>query len=104
MQHVLAQALTINGAQGSFTLNGPLPAQFNTIGDVVSVVLKAVFPLALFILFVYLLWSGFDMARSWNSPELIKKAKARITNSIIGIILLALSYWLAQIATKIFWG
>ncbi|MFA6005395.1 MAG: hypothetical protein WC775_02815 [Patescibacteria group bacterium] len=104
MKHLLAQALTINGTQGSFTLNGPLPAKFATIGDVVTVVMQAVFPLALFVLFIYLLWSGFDMARSWNSPELIKKAKSRITNSIVGIIMLALSYWLAQIATKIFWG
>lgn len=104
MLKYLAQGLTINGDQGSFTINGPLPAQFTTIGSVVSAVMRAVFPIALFILFVYLLWAGFDMARSWNSPELIKKAKARITNSIVGILLLGLSYWLAQIATKIFWG
>lgn len=107
MKTLLAQELQISGYQ----IQGPLPtdaatgvSSFNTVGDVLNVVLKALFPLALFVVFVYILWAGFDMARSMGNADLVKKARARITNAVIGIIILSISYWLAQIAKQIFWG
>jgi len=96
---ILAQSLTI----GDQTIEGPV-TKFNSIADIINELLKIVFPLALFLLFAYLLWAGFDMVRNLGNPKLVEGAKARITNAVIGIILLSISYWIAQIAVKIFFG
>jgi len=93
----LAQSLQIGGQ----TITGPVN-KFNNLADIINAVLKIVFPLALFILFVFLLWSGFDMVRNLGNPKLVESAKLRITNAVIGIILLAVSYWLSEIVIKIF--
>lgn len=99
MQKLLAQSLQIGGQN----ISGPLTDnRFNSLGDIVNSAISIIFPLALFILFVYLLWSGFDMVRNLGNPKLVESAKLRITNAVIGIILLAISYWLAQIAQSIF--
>lgn len=93
----MAQSLQIGGQ----TITGPVN-KFNNLADIINAVLKIVFPLALFILFVFLLWSGFDMVRNLGNPKLVESAKLRITNAVIGIILLAVSYWLSEIVIKIF--
>jgi len=95
----LAQSLRI----GKQTIEGPV-TKFNNVSDIINEVLKIIFPLALFLLFAYLLWSGFDMVRNLGNAKLVEGAKARITNAIIGIVLLSISYWVAQIALKIFFG
>ena len=97
MNNYLAQSLKIGGQE----IEGPV-TKFESLGDIINAVIKIIFPLALFILFVYLLWSGFDMVRNLGNAKLVESAKLRITNAIIGIILLSLSYWLAQIASKAF--
>lgn len=101
----LAQSLNIGGQQ----IQGPLSqsskaSELSTVGGIVNTFLNYLFPIALFILFIYLVWSGFDIAKSMGNPEELKKAKTKLTNAIIGMILLGVSYWAAEIAVKIFWG
>ncbi len=97
----LAQSLKISG----YEIKGPLPAgKFDTTGDVVNALIKIIFPVALFVLFLYLMMAGFDLTRSMGNPEGFKKAKSKMTNAIVGFILLAVSYWMAEIARNIFWG
>ncbi len=101
----LAQSLNIGGQQIQGPLNQSSKAsELSTVGGIVNAFLNVLFPVALFILFIYLVWAGFDMARSMGNPETLKKAKARLTNAVIGMILLGVSYWAAEIAVKIFWG
>ncbi len=97
MEKILAQSLQI----GNENITGPV-TKFNNLADIINAVLGIVFPLALFALFVFLLWSGFDMVRNLGNPKLVESAKMRITNAIIGIILLAVSYWLSEIVIDIF--
>ena len=99
MRNVLAQSLNI----GNQTIQGPAN-KFNNVADIINASLKLVFPIALFILFVFLLWSGFDMVRNLGNAKLVESAKARITNAVIGIILLAISYWATEIVFTIFFG
>lgn len=77
-------------------------SSFNTIADVVNAVLKFLFPLALVIAFVYIVWAGWDLIQSMGNPEGMKKAQAKITNAILGLILLGISYWMAQIVVRFF--
>lgn len=97
MEKLLAQSLQIGGQN----ITGPV-TKFTNIADIINAAIGIIFPLALFILFVYLMWSGFDMIRNLGNPKLVESAKLRITNALVGIILLAISYWLAQIAQSIF--
>lgn len=101
---LLSQNLNING----YDLQGPLDqsskaGELTTIGSIINLVINTIFPLALVLLFLYLLWAGVDWARSFGNAELIKKSKARMTNALIGVLLLAGSYWMAQLASRIFW-
>lgn len=87
------------------TVQGPLPTdgpQYNTLADVLNPILKIVFPLMLVVAFLLIVWAGFDLARSFGNPEALKKAQARLTNIIIGLVLLAMSYWLAGLVKSIF--
>ncbi|MCR4329810.1 MAG: hypothetical protein NUV65_04685 [Candidatus Roizmanbacteria bacterium] len=77
-------------------------SNFNTIADLVNAVLHFLFPLALFIAFVYFVWAGWDLIQSMGNPEGMKKAQAKITNAVLGLILLGISYWMAQIVVRIF--
>ncbi len=102
---LLSQSINIDGQtiEGPLSGNNPITGQkLETVGDIVNLALAVIFPLALVALFIYLVWGGVDMARNLGNPELIKKGKERITNAIIGIIVLSVSYWGAQILRDIF--
>lgn len=94
---LIAQSITI----GDQTIEGPI-SKFNSMADIINELMKYLYPIALFIFFIYLLWAGFDLARNLGNPEIIKKAQSRILNAVIGIILLALSYPLVKILIGFF--
>lgn len=75
---------------------------FNTLADVVNAVLKFLFPLALVIAFLYFILAGWDLVQSMGNPEGMKKAQSKMTNAVIGLLLLGISYWMAQILIRIF--
>lgn len=108
----IAQALKIQDPQltgtSPFTLQGPLPTdttgteKFSDIASVINAIVNILFPIALFIAFLLLVQAGFNLSRSMGDAGEVKKAQSRITNIVVGLILLAISYWLAQIATRLF--
>jgi len=79
------------------------PAGIGILGDDVNTALTALFKtgINLFIiiaglyLIVYLLWGTFDWIKSGGDKEKISKAQAKITNAVIGMILVfvMLSVW-----------
>jgi len=93
----LAQTLNIGGLE----IKGPID-KFDSLGEVINELLKFLYPIALFIFFIYLLWAGLDLARNLGNPEIIKKAQSRIVNAVVGLILLAISYPLVKIIIDIF--
>jgi hypothetical protein len=105
MTPLLAQKLEIAGEE----LEGPLSGNnaligkpIESVGDLVNLAIIILFPLVLVVLFGVLLWSGIDMARNLGNEQVVKKAQSRLTNAVIGIILLAISFWAAQILKGIF--
>lgn len=60
------------------------------------------FPLAGVILFVMILWGGFEMLYGANDTKSQEAGKQRITAALIGFLLLFVSYWIAQIVQVIF--
>ena len=97
MNKLFAQSLNIGGQ----TIEGPV-TKLNNVSDIINASLGLVFPIALFILFVFLLWAGFDMVRNLGNAKLVESAKAKMTNAVVGIILLAISYWASQIIFAVF--
>lgn len=76
--------------------------QLSTPGGIVSRVLTFAFPLAGLILFVMLVWGGFEILIQAPSKKGIDAGKQRVTAAIIGFILLFSSYWIWQIIEVIF--
>lgn len=76
--------------------------ELSTPGGIVSRVLTFAFPLAGLILFVMLVWGGFEILIQAPSKKGIDAGKQRVTAAIIGFILLFSSYWIWQIIEVIF--
>ena len=95
----LAQNLQI----GDQTVTGPLPAgRFNTLSDLLTQALPLIFPIAGIILFVYLVWGGFDYLTSMGDPKKAEAGRAKITNAVIGFTIIFASYWIVQIVDYLF--
>lgn len=76
--------------------------QLSTPGGIVSRLLAFAFPLAGLILFVMLVWGGFEILIQAPSKKGIDAGKQRVSAAIIGFILLFSSYWIWQIVEVVF--
>lgn len=82
-------------------IEGPVP-QFGTLADIVNKVMPLLFAGAGLILFLYLISGGFDLIFSMGDPKKAESAKGKITNAVIGFIIIFVAWWLTQILTRIF--
>ena len=73
-----------------------------TIPNIVNTVVSFLIPLSAIILFIFLVWGGFEFLTSYGEAEKIKAGKAKITSALIGFILLISSYVLVKIIANIF--
>lgn len=75
--------------------------QLSTPGGIISELLRYLFPLAGLILFVMIVWGGFEMMTSSVSGK--KDAgRQRVTTAVIGFLLLFSIYWIGQLVQAIF--
>lgn len=73
----------------------------STPGGIISELLRYLFPLAGLILFVMIVWGGFEMMTSSVSGK--KDAgRQRVTTAVIGFLLLFSIYWIGQLVQAIF--
>jgi len=69
----------------------------SSIGGIISTFLNYAFVIAGLILFIMIIWGGFEMLSGAGDPKAQEAAKKRITASALGFILLFASYWIMQI-------
>lgn len=69
----------------------------STIGGIIGTFLNYAFVIAGLILFIMIIWGGFEMLSGAGDPKAQEAAKKRITASALGFILLFASYWIMQI-------
>ncbi len=81
---------------GGYNIDSPVP-KFTNLGGVISEFLKYLFPLAGLLLFAYLIMGGFSYLTSGGDPKATEQAKSKVTNAIVGFIILVVSYWIVQI-------
>lgn len=86
--------IKVPGSGGLINLNDPNLK----IGTIVSVVLmNYVFYAAGILLLVYLVIGGLQMMISKGDPKAIQAAQGKITNAVIGFIIVVVSFFLVQI-------
>lgn len=78
------------------------PQSLLTPRGIIGRLLPYLFTLGGLILFVMILWGGFEMLTGAANPKSQEAGKQRITAAVIGFLLLFSSYWLAQIVQAVF--
>ena len=100
---LLAQVIELPGTTpgAKVTIEGPVP-QFGTLADIINKLIPLIFAIAGLILFFYLISGGFDLLLSGGDPKKAESAKGKITNAVVGFIIIFVAWWLTQILTRIF--
>lgn len=75
--------------------------ELSSPGGIVSRILLFAFPLAGLILFVMIVWGGFEMISGATSKG-IEAGRQRVTAAVVGFLLLFVAYWVFQIVEVIF--
>lgn len=75
---------------------------FSTPRGIISALLPYLFTLGGLVLFVMLIWGGFEMLSGAANPKSQEAGKQRMTAAVIGFLLLFASYWFAQLLQIIF--
>lgn len=76
--------------------------ELSTPGGVIGRLLELIFPLAGLMLFLLLVWGGFEILVSAASQKGVEAGKNRITAAIVGYLLLFATYWIVQILEVVF--
>jgi hypothetical protein len=74
----------------------------STPGRLISRILLFAFPLAGIILFVMLVWAGFEMVMGAASKKSLDAGRQRATAAILGFLLLFASFWIVQLLEILF--
>ena len=95
------EALNPLKSQGTESINS---AYFTSPAGIISRVLLFAFPIAGLILFIMLVWAGFQilMGAFQGGSKAIDAGKQRATTALVGFLLLFVSYWIMQIIETIF--
>lgn len=96
----LAQSIDLPGGQ---KVIGPLPPdRFPNLASLVTNALPYIFGIAGIILFVYIVWGGFDFLTSMGDPKKAESGKNKITYAILGFVIIFVAYWIVQLIIYIF--
>jgi VIT1/CCC1 family predicted Fe2+/Mn2+ transporter len=102
MEKIFAQSLNL--PDGS-TLNGPLTSFFNgstTVGTVINKIVPYIFAFAGFALLLMVISAGYSFLTSVGNPKGLEAGKKRLSNAVLGFVVIFVAYWLVQIAGRIF--
>lgn len=102
MKKYLAQCIKVAGEEICGPSNFMGGKRDVSLGDIISQIIKFLYPMAALILFFFLVWGGYDYLTSAGNPEKIKAGQGKITSAIIGFILLMVSYLAARVIATIF--
>jgi hypothetical protein len=71
------------------------------IGNVITAALPYVFAFAGVALLIYLISGGLSYMLSRGDPKAIANAQSKITNALIGFLIIFVAYWVVQAAARI---
>ena len=74
--------------------------QGKKLADIITDLFPYLFGAAGIILVLYLLSAGFGLMTSGGDPKKIQSAQGKITNAIVGIVIIFTSFWIVQLVGK----
>ncbi|MFH1971560.1 MAG: hypothetical protein ABIJ05_04220 [Patescibacteria group bacterium] len=72
-----------------------------SLGEIISSIIPWIFYIAGFALLLMLVLGGFQLLTSAGDKNAMEAAKKRVTNSIVGFVIIFASYWIVQLVGKI---
>ena len=97
IQKIFAQSLTFPGG----SISGPSGFKFGSIGNILSASIPYIFGIAGMGLLLMILSAGFTILTSAGDAKALEGGKQRLTNAIIGFLIIFVAFWMVQIAGKI---
>jgi len=67
-----------------------------TLGYLISILLGYIFPIAGLLLLLYILYGGYEIFLSTGDPKKVASGKGKITNGVVGFLIIFLAYWILQ--------
>ena len=98
MNQVFAQTLNIDN---QYSITGTV-GKFTNIGAILNEAIPFIFAFAGIALLLMLLSAGFNFLTSAGDPKKIEAGKQRLTNAIVGFLIIFVAYWAVQMAGVIF--
>lgn len=99
---LIAQSIEVSGNKIEGPLKGPGGMPINNLGDIISILLPVIIGLGGIVLFFVLVLGGIGIMTSAGNPEKLKVASAKILTSIVGFVLLILTYVIINFVSRIF--
>ncbi len=99
MKNLVAQnAINFDDLQNAVPSLKPLfKGGASQVNPIISEVLKYIYVIAGLLLLFYLIYGGFHMMTAANDEKGLVEAKGKITNALVGFLILFLAYWIVQI-------
>ncbi|PIP57158.1 hypothetical protein COT08_00495 [Candidatus Woesebacteria bacterium CG07_land_8_20_14_0_80_44_9] len=72
-----------------------------TLGDIISAILPYIFTISGILVLLYFLVGGFQLMFAGGDPKKVQGAWVKITNALIGFVIIILAYFLTQLFGKI---
>jgi len=79
----------------------PIGSKYNNIGEIVNAILPYIFVVAGLILLFMLIIGGITLMTSGGNPDKTKAGYGRITQSLIGFLIIFVAYFVAQLVQVI---
>lgn len=95
-------AINFNDLRSVFKTESILSKSDLSVGQIVSKFLPYLFVFVGLILLAYLIMGGFEMMTSGGDPKKIQSAQGKVTNAIVGFLIIFVAYWITQILQSIF--
>ncbi len=103
MKPVFAQGLTIPwGTGGQTRIEGLRDFRFASVGQIIQTAIPFIFAFAGMGLLLMIISAGFTLLTSAGDAKKLEEGKQRLTYALVGFLIIFASYWLVQIAGKIF--
>lgn len=98
MNQVFAQTLNIDN---QYSITGTV-GKFTNIGSILNEAVPFIFAFAGIGLLLMLLAAGFNFLTSAGDPKKLETGKQRLTNALVGFLVIFVAYWAVQMAGVIF--
>ena len=97
--------MKISQANIPFDTLDPTEFEGDALGVIISKAILWVFPIAGFLVLIFIVFGGFQVMLSQGDPKALAAGKAKITYAIIGLVVLFAAYWIMQVLGMItgFW-